>query len=398
MSYSLESAGRVARLRLALVFFAVLGLLAVTALLPVALPLLPMFAVLGLHGLGVASAFWRLRQGDCGSDALHFVELAADALLIAALVWLSGGYANPFISLLLAPLLLAATLLPQVFAWGMAVWVVALYSLLALWYQPLEVRAGADAMINLHLAGMWLSFVLIVLIVAAALVRLSASLRAHEQALGEARELALRDERLFLLGMQAASAAHDLATPLATLRLTLDDLAEEYAGDDELDAPLTRMRQQADRLRAALDRLASSGRSPEGAAVALDHWLHELFEHWRQTHPGTHASLVLTNGAAPAVLTRHWLVSALTTLLDNAAEVSATVALTVSWDAGWLRLRVTDRGPGLNAMPAKVDRWGVGLQLVRAQVQRSGGSLNLSAGEEGCGVVAELALPLEALT
>lgn len=396
MSYSIESDKRVAWLRLALVLCAAAGLLVVTALLPVALPLGPMFALLGLHGALVGLAFWRLREGECGSVGGHLLELAADALLIAALVWLSGGYANPFISLLLAPLLLAATLLPQGWAWGMAAWVVALYSLLAVWYQPLEVRAGANDMINMHLAGMWLSFVLIVLIVAAALVRLSTSLRRQEQALADAREASLRDERLFLLGMQAASAAHDLATPLATLRLELDGLAQEYAGDDELGAPLTRMRQQTDRLHSALDRLAASGRSPEDTVVALDYWLRELFEHWRQTRPGVNASLTLTEAMAPAVQIGHWLVSALTTLLDNAAEASKTVELSATWDAAGLYFSVADRGPGLHAMPVKVDRWGVGLQLVRAQVQRSGGALKLGP-REGGGVLAELSLPWAAL-
>ena len=327
--------------------------------------------------------------------------MPADAAAIAGLVYFSGGYANPFISLLLVPLILCAVTLPAMMAWLMTAWVAVLYSLLAAYYLPLALMLTDRAAIHLHLLGMWLDFLLTAVLVAAFVTRLAVALRRREADLARAREQALRDEQIFALGMQAAAAAHDLATPLSSLRLSLGELARDYSGDDELAPGLAAMTGQVERMKSVLDRLAAAAGAARAAGTlnrALNDWIAEVFDHWRLMRRQV-AACVKMAGPAPAPVVREApsLVSALSTLLNNAADASpGELELDAGWDTQALDIRVSDRGPGLAASASKPEGWGVGLMLARAALERFGGSIDL-APRPGGGLEARMRVPLAGL-
>ncbi len=357
--------------------------------------------LIALHAGLIGAALWRLRAGHEPTLAEIQIDLATDAALLAALIYFTGGYANPFIFLLLVPLLLAATLLPPKATWVMAIWTVILYSLLAFWYQPLILTVGMANAIDLHLTGMWLNFIFTVLFVTLALVRVSAALRQRDQTLAEARERALRDEQIFLLGMQAASAAHDLATPLAALKLGLDELGYEYDGDEELTLPLNRLKRQAERMQHTLARLAvAAGAGRVGAvtpAETFEAWLRQTFEHWQLMRPQVQARLGALRDTALAerslVAPAAW-VSILTTVLNNAADASPDeVILEAEAQADGWEIRVLDRGPGFAQAGPKSGGWGIGLRLAQASLERLGGRLEMAPRHPGGGSCVSLYLP-----
>jgi len=396
-----DSQSRLVMARWALLAIEGLTVLGLAHGFAVALPMPPMAAVLSLHGVLNLLAAWRLRSGRGGEPYEIMAELAADAAAIAALVYFSGGYANPFISLLLVPLILCAVTLPAVLAWLMTAWVALLYSLLAGYYQPLTLAVTDRAAINLHLAGMWLNFLLTAALVAAFVTRLAQALRQREADLARAREQALRDEQIFALGMQAAAAAHDLATPLSSLRLALKELARDYAGDDELGPSLTLMAGQTERMKGVLDRLAAAAgavRAAETLNRPLDEWLTEIYDHWRLMRPQVGGRLQLVGPLpAPRVREDPSLVSVLSSLLNNAADASpADLVLMADWNGATLGLQVLDRGPGLGRAGDKAEGWGVGLMLVRAALDRLGGGIDLTP-RPGGGLAARLHLPLSSL-
>ncbi len=365
------------------------------------LPLAAMLILLGLHAALNLVAIWRLKQGGGSHPGEVMAYLMADGEAIAALVYYTGGYANPFISLLLVPLILCAVTLPARYAWVMTIWVALLYSLLARFYQPLALAVSEQAAIDLHLGGMWLNFLLTAALVAAFVTRLATALRRREADLARVREQALRDEQLFALGMQAAAAAHDLATPLSSLRVSLKELTRDYAGDDELAPGIAVMSAQAERMKGVLDRLAAAAgraRAPGAPDRPLDDWLAEIFDHWRLMRPGAQALLQLS-GPRPGPVVREdpVLISVLSTLLNNAADVSASdLALAAEWDAATLRLAVLDRGPGLGQAGDKEEGWGVGLLLAQAALERLHGTLALTP-RPGGGLVAAVEIPLSGL-
>lgn len=373
------------------------------ALAPIRLPLVPMFALLALHGVLVSIFRLGARDRSAGHDTGHgevFLHLLADAAIIAALVYFSGGYANPFISLMLLPLVLGAALLPAAYAWAITLAVAGLYTLLMAWYRPLEVDMTDSEAGNLHLLGMWLSFLFTAALVAAFVARLTADLRERDRALAEARETALRDEQIFALGMQAAAAAHDLATPLSTLCLALEEMRSEYANDEDLAPALAAMTSQAVRMKAVLDRLREFAGATRASPTArpVDQWVADLVDHWQLMRP--QARVVLHRfGPAPAPCVRDepLLASSLTTLLNNAADVSPqAIEVEADWSGGRLEIRVLDRGPGPEAGVSKAGGWGVGLQLAQAALERLDGSLDL-APRPGGGTRASIRLALSSL-
>lgn len=350
-------------------------------------------ALLGLHLMAMLWSLGRRRLGL--SQAATLLQLIIDASILGALMYFTGGYANPFISLLLVPLILGAVLLTPARAWGLAAWVAALYTLLMSHYHPLAVELPDAAAIDLHLRGMWLNFLLTAALVAAFTGALAAALRRRDAELAAAREQRLRDEQLFALGLQAATAAHELATPLASVRLTLDELRADYAGDDELAASLDVMHGQLKRLEAVLARLAEAARAREtraGPALPARLWIDRCVERWGLMHPLARVAI-----DAPATLPMleddPMLEAVLMTLLNNAQAASPDgILLTARAEAGLLRLEVADSGPGLGG---KAPGWGVGLDLARAALERLGGRLTL-AERAGGGVLACAEFPLEA--
>jgi two-component system sensor histidine kinase RegB len=248
---------------------------------------------------------------------------------------------------------------------------------------------------------MWLNFLLTAALVAAFAGRQAATLRRRDAELAQAREQRLRDEQLFALGLQAATAAHDLATPMTSVRITLDELRRDYAGDDELDQPLALLSGQVMRMQVVLERLGDSARArgdKAGPPMPLRAWLMRTLEHWGLMWPQVRVRLEVANEEAedlPLVADDPALEAVLIVLLNNAAQVSPeAVTLRAQFTDAALRLEVADSGGGFAS--GKTAGWGVGLELARAALERMGGSLEIEASE--CGVNARVLLPLSMMT
>jgi two-component system sensor histidine kinase RegB len=371
----------------------------------------PLDKVLGLialqAGLGLL-LWWQTRSARGLGTAGAFAHLLADALILALLVYWSGGEVNPVISLLLVPLILCAVALPWGYGWAMTAVVITLYSLLVFFPAPQTVACGTSAgALSEHLSGMWGNFLITALLVTAVVARLASALREREIELARSREVALRDQHLFALGMQAAAAAHELATPVATLAMTVDDLQADYAGDDELGPALQRMQAQVAQIRTVLGHItaaAGAARSRSGQTESLARWLQQTLEHWHLMRPQSQAPLQLRGaGEPPAVRIDAGLTAALVSLLNNAADASpADVAVEADWDAQQLRVSVLDRGPGLpddrlaragyDFVSTKGQTRGLGLALARAGIERLGGTLDV-ARRDGGGLRATLRWP-----
>ncbi len=384
------------------VSIAVQALLVVIALrgLHLDLPVLPLALILLGYSLWNGFTLWRARQPRPVSDNEFLLQLVVDALALTGVLYFTGGATNPFAWFYLLPLMIAATLLPKRRVWFMAALTITCYSLLMAFHVPL-VPAGGMAMGHMehdngfsqHVFGMWFGFVLSAGLVSYFVTNMANTLRARERVLAEAREQALRDERLVALGTLAAGAAHELGTPLGTMALVVDDLLLDHPAErePELHAQLALLREQLDRSKQALSVISASAGEPRadgGDAEAADRYLQGLFEAWRVTRPGVDARLMLEgDGPAPRLLADHALDQALRNILNNAADASAQgVELHARWNARQLTIEVLDCGPGLDQAAAssagkdlyssKAQGLGVGLFLAHAVIERLGGRIS----------------------
>ncbi|OHC71656.1 MAG: hypothetical protein A3H93_11985 [Rhodocyclales bacterium RIFCSPLOWO2_02_FULL_63_24] len=397
---------RVVILRWWLLAAVLLAVASAPTLLDIDLPALPMLTAVVLMAGFNAYVRWRMRSDELVDANELFGQLCIDLTALAILLYLSGGAANPLISFLLVPVAVAALSLPGRLTAAVALLAVALYSLLMWQFLPLSV-ADAERAARLHLAGMWLSFVVSAAMIAWFVARMTASIRERDSRLAAAREQALRDERVVALGALAAGAAHELGTPLATIAVVVGELEREVFQNAEVHADLALVREQvAICKRIVSDMAARAGavRSEQLQTQDAALWLQGVRTRWQAMRPRAGSRLTLAaNSRAPRIVTEATLEQALVNLLNNAADASdAEIEIRLSWDAEKLEIAIEDAGPGF---PVEVLRQagrqplasrhggsGIGLMLAFSAVERMGGRIVLDNRPDGGRVRIELPL------
>jgi two-component system sensor histidine kinase RegB len=368
----------------------------------VAMPLLPMGTVLLLLGGFALATAWRLRLDTPATQMEFLAHLLVDLTAFAVLVFFSGGATNPFVSLMLVPIIVAAISLRPRWVWLLAAVAGGYYALLLFVYQPLAI-ADPVAAYGMHLGGMWFNFLLSAALIAYFITRMHAGLRARDGELAALREKQLRDERILALGTQAALAAHELATPLATIQTTAHELATEFANDPDIGADCRLLEKQALACKGILTQLAARAQDDPPQPVPLDAWLAALVTRWQVLRPDVHLH------TRPLATQREFtppegLEQAVLNVLNNAADASpddVELAATAQDDILWID--IADRGAGFTAeQKAQAGRvlfsgkpgqgWGMGLVLTHATIERAGGAITLTE-RAGCGTRVRIQLP-----
>lgn len=370
-------------------------------------------SVLAAAALVNAWTWLRVRQRPPVGETLLFVQLLVDTATLTGVLYFTGGWSNPFVSLFLLPLVIAATLLPARGAWGIAAATFACYTLLGFFFQPLpHAHHGQTTDFDLHVFGMWVSFILAAGIIAYFVVRMAATLRERDRQLAAERERALRDQHVLSLGTLAAGAAHQLGTPLSTLAVALRELQLDHRDDPALYGELERLRQQVGHCKDIITELvaaAGQGRGEGGRAQTVDRFLARTIEDWQALRPGVDVRVSLEGTTpAPTILAEQSLRHTLVTLLNNAADASELgIELEGTWSADRLAVEIRDRGQGVPApiletvgrtpTSTKGPGHGVGLLIANAALERLGGRVTLSNRRDG-GACTRLELPLASLS
>lgn len=385
-------------------------------------------------GAAVNTYTWvRLQTDELVTELEIFSQLIVDVMSIAALLYLTGGASNPIIWVFLLPLIITGIMLPQSYAWYMVILTCSAYTILVAHNVPLpaiEPHMSDPTMIspeskhqlhlmsdrhyfNLHIFGMWFGFVFSAGLVAYFVVELSKSLRDRERHLAEARESALRDERVISLGTLAASAAHDMGTPLGTMAILIHELQQDFPEHryPDLQEKLLIMEQQIARCKAALSMMsASSGemRAESGCPMNLVEYIDEVLMQWRTHKPAAKLSLIVNPSIyiKSEIIAERTLTHSIINILNNAAEVTPPekgLELHAQWDGHFLVLKVRDFGPGLppallnfagkEPVVSNKQGLGVGLFLAYTTINRLGGKIAFYNKDTG-GACVEIVLPL----
>ena len=376
----------------------------------------------------------RLQTDEPVSELEVFSQLSIDVFALGSLLYLTGGASNPIIWVFLLPLILTAIMLPQAYAWNMVILTCCTYTVLIGYNIPLpaiephlpnpefigpEMQSHLHEIqdkhyFNLHIFGMWFGFVFSAGLVAFFVVQLSKTLKERERSLADARENALRNDRVISLGTLAASAAHDMGTPLGTMAILVHEMELEYSGNEfsDLHSKMKIMNQQIGRCKEALSLLSESAgemRAESGKPMSLIEYIDEVLHQWRACNTTSKLNLNITPTAVDInakIIADRTLTHSIINILNNAAEVSPAdkgIDFSIDWNDQLLQLQIRDFGPGFPDEIVKLagkqpvvsskQGLGVGLFLTSSTINRLGGEINFSNMDSG-GASVLISLPL----
>ncbi len=394
-------------------WLAVLGQVAAISVaawtLAIDLPLIPISAVvLTTLFTNTVITVWLLRRSP--PALLVPVLLFLDVCLLTALLYFTGGPANPFATLYVIHVVMAVVLLGPVWAWTLVGVSALSYAMLFRFHLPLSAQPMVSD--RVLAAGNWVALVLESALIAYFIGRLSRSLRERESELRAMRDRATRNEQLASLTTLAAGAAHELGTPLGTIAVVAKELelaiqqTREANGELAEDARL--IRREVDRCRKILDRMrVDIVRDIAQQSRVLDiRELLNLVQGDLNEEDRPRIQIECDPAVRAVIAPPRAVQQALGVMIRNAFDAStegATVRLQVARRDTVVLLQVIDRGSG---MPADVARragepffttkapgrgMGLGLFLVRLVAEQSNGRWYLdSKPDEGTRSILEL--------
>ncbi len=341
----------------------------------------------------------------------HLLEagLCIDVFVLTEILYFSGGAANPIVSLYLPPILIAALVCRPLFAWGLTLFAATAYIFLFYYHLPFPIHLSlASNLLQIHIFGMWLTFVLSAVLITACITRLIAALNHSNLQLYNAHIRQQQNEQLLSIGIEAAHLAHKLSTPLNSLLLLNQDWQSRQDLPSDFQDDINLMHRQLEQCRTALKQLKHPHSTPSGSpTISFYQTLADHLAQWHNLRPEAVCRWQQHTPAQPDIHTQldplFW--PAFLNILNNAADAGSheiwletrisgsQLQLGIRNSSGFLSNEQLDTA-GLNAQTSsKPAGMGMGVLLSHATFSRMGGSLSLHNHPEG-GVYAEICVPL----
>ena len=396
----------------------VAALIYFTQISPIGLPATAITLILAVYASVTAATWQRSRMQVPITDNEFFVHLLTDILFFSLLLYFSGGASNPFISYYLIPISIAAITLSRHYSIFVALAAMAAYSLLLKYYMPIAAIAPAHqhhggGNNSLHILGMWANFAISAGIIIYFISRMASALKIQQQEIALQREAQLRDEQLLAVGTLAAGTAHELGTPLNTMKLIVDEmLASEITDNNLNNSDLSLLNQQIDQCKTTLKQLLTTAEESQSSrleAQSVENYFTKVLERWQLMRPNLKANTHFSDCIDHAAVFHPTIAQSILNLLNNAADASTHVDVNISWNTDTATIDIRDYGSGLD--PAKMDSLGeafvtdkadglgLGLFLSQATLTRFGGSVslkNIADSDTSGGTLTRILLPLEA--
>ncbi|WP_028468077.1 ATP-binding protein [Neptunomonas japonica] len=362
-----------------------------------------------LLGLLNLITYARLHSSWPVTQPEFFTQLLADAIIYGFILYQSGGGTNPFIFMLLIPLIITVMTLNNRYIWMMAITVTAIYGSLLIYYVPVvtalsEHQHSLTSLFNFHMLGMWLNFILTVIVITYFIVRINRALQRQQQSLIEEREAKVHHQQILALGTMAAGTAHELGTPLSTMSVILHEMRTDSTLSDEHKEDIDILQQQvqtcADKLQ-HMTRSVAEEKDSEKTSLATE-LLSEIIEQWNITRPEVTYSVNIQEDLPPDLRNTTALRQAILNLLNNAADAcSKNIEISLRWDPTAIWLTIRDYGAGLSVEQAntlgqpfistKGKGLGIGLFLTSTTLAHYDGDVKLYAAQ-GKGTITEVRL------
>ena len=345
------------------------------------------------------------------SERAALNTLLFDLTQLAVLLFLCGGLSNPFSMLLIAPVVIAASALnlraTMIIGFAAVVFITTLVWL----FLPLKLLGGSVLTLPpIFVYGMWAALLISIFFLGAYAYRVTDETFSMSRAL-TATQMALdREQRLTSLGGVVAAAAHELGTPLATIKLVSTELLDDLPDHSELREDIALINSQTDRCRDILHNMGRAGKD--------DTYLHNapvsaVIQEAAAPHIERGKNIIIrVEGILlenqhidqPEIPRLPEIIHGLRNLVQNAVDFAdENVWVDISWDNDFIRLHIGDDGPGYPAdLIGRIgdpfmrkrghnrssdnrpgyEGMGLGLFIAKTLLERCGAELNFANGSE----------------
>ena len=367
------------------------------------------FVAVGVAVIGNLIAMFVYPENKRLTETENFLMVLFDLLQLAALLFLTGGLHNPFSVLILAPVTIAASVLSLRSTMLLGGTAIVIVTLLAEFHLPLRTQEGTVLQVpDIFVFGTWLSLIIATIFMALYSRRVSTEMNSMADALTATQMALAREQKLTDLGGVVAAAAHELGTPLATIKLASAELMEELEDRPELREDAALIRQQADRCRDILRDMGRAGKddlhlrqAPLSAVLeeaAEPHMHRGKIIHF-EDGPGDESAL-----QQPSILRMPEVIHGMRNLIQNAVDFArGNVWVESMWTKDEISVRILDDGDGFpphligrigdpfvrrrrtdpetDARP-EYEGMGLGLFIAKTLLERSGAELSFANGSD----------------
>ncbi|MEL6550803.1 MAG: ActS/PrrB/RegB family redox-sensitive histidine kinase [Pseudomonadota bacterium] len=369
------------------------------------------YLAIGMSVFANLTAVWIYPENKRLTEMETFLFLLFDLIQLGFLLTLTGGLNNPFALLVLGPVTISATALslgPTLILGAVAFTAV---TFAGLFHLPLRSADGFVLQVpGLFMVGFWAAIVVGAIFISAYARRVTDELHTMSRALLATQMALSREQKLTDLGGVVAAAAHELGTPLATIKLVSSELMEELPeGDLHDDAAL--IRTQADRCRDILRSMGRAGKDDLHLRFApFETVVREAAS--PHTDRGVAVDFLLSPSADAALeqpqIRRHpEIIHGVRNLVQNAVDFAhEKVRVELAWGSRWVSIRISDDGPGFSAQVIGrlgdpftrarrraqsseprpgYDGMGLGLFIAKTLLERTGAELAFNNGTQDDG-------------
>jgi two-component system sensor histidine kinase RegB len=343
------------------------------------------------------------------SERENLLMVMFDLLQLGFLLFLTGGLNNPFSLLVLGPVTISATALSLRSTVVLCATAIILVSGLAVWHLPLTSQSGDILRLpGLFIFGQWTALIIAIVFTSAYSRRVTTEVHSMGDALSATQMALAREQKLTDLGGVIAAAAHELGTPLATIKLTSVELLNDLADHPDLADDAALIRDQADRCR---DILRDMGRAGKDDLHIHKAPLETVVLEAAEPHMNRGKQVLLDQAftaaqrkSQPLILRKPEIVHGLRNLVQNAVDFSSErVWVSADWTEETVSVRIIDDGPGFppyllgrigdpfmrrrspeknrSARP-EYEGMGLGLFIAKTLLERSGATLRFANGSE----------------
>ena len=362
------------------------------------------FFAVGISVLANITASLFFPESKRLSELENVFMILFDLFQLAFLLYLTGGLNNPFSFLLVAPVVVSAAALKRQSTIIIGSAAILIVTLLSTFFVPLENQAGKLLSIpDIFLFGNWIAIITGVVFLAFYSTRVTSELNTMSDALFATQTALSREQKLTDLGGVVAAAAHELGTPLATIKLTSSELIEELKNFPELLDDALLIRDQADRCGDILNSMGSTGKDDLQMHQAL---LAEIIREAAEPHSkrGITIETKISDDHKggidePHLIRRPEIIHGLRNMIQNAVDFATSkVWVESSWTKETITIIIADDGYGYPAnllgrlgdpfLTAKIGKqnrqgyegMGLGLFIAKTLLERTGAKISFMNG------------------